>query len=120
MKFSDCFDGEPAEYGLTEEAGQLLVDFRGKVEASEFELEPTQLPIGAPRMKTNMVVVSFKSQRRRWQLWATGQPALHLTFQWIMSNMREANHDALLVEYEHTPAVFNGAWEIVQEVESGN
>lgn len=119
MKFSDYFEGEPGDYKLSEEAAQLIVDFCGKIDASEFDLEPTKLLVGRPRIKTNLIVVAFRSQRRRWQLWVVGQPALKLTFQWIMSNIREAEITEVLAEYEHTPATFDKAWEMVQEVEAG-
>jgi hypothetical protein len=115
MKFSDYFERAPRDYGVTEEAAQLIVDFCGKIDASgDFDLEPIS------DAKGNLIVVGFRSRRRRWQLWLTGQPVLKLTFQWIMSNMREADHTDKLAEYEHTPASFNRAWEIVQEVEAGD
>jgi hypothetical protein len=118
MQFSDYFEGEPGDYGLSVEAAQLIVDFCGKIEASDFDLEPTKPVFSEPRGRTNLIVVSFRSQRRHWQLWVTGQPALKLTFQWIMSNMREATHSEMLAEHEHAPATFNKAWEIVQKVET--
>jgi hypothetical protein len=118
MKFSDYFEGEPGDYGLTETAAQLIVDFCDKIEASDFDLEPAKPPISGYEFKTNLVVASFRSQRRRWQLWVTSEPALKLTYQWIMSNMRESKHNEMLLIHQHTPTTFNKAWEIVQKVEA--
>lgn len=102
------WDARRAKYWIRTSIGTVRID-----------LEPTKLPVGSPRIKTNLIVVSFHSQRRHWQLWVVGQPALTLTFHWIMSNPREAEITEMLREHEHTPATFNRAWEIVQEVEAG-